>query len=268
MITSEALQEFIKSIPPRPEQLKLTMDLLDQGELVKAGSAAAEDLALSTYLRTFVNRPIFSFQKEIKDVKQIFGILGLGQTKELLYHYMMHLFSPNRWELFDLNEHSFSDMQATMSSIWKKILEHEGVKDQHVIAIISLLPASIIVTELIFASHIKEVQILRESKNLDYNTILERLVGVNLFDIAEMIGETWEMNAKMLKMLKASSGLKNCGDKKICKLARYMHMLMFYILSQPQFLECGLNDFLDFNPEFVMPIMEEFQSIISEGEAS
>lgn len=264
MITSEALQKFISSIPPKPEQLKLTLDLINQGELVKAGKAASEDLALSTYLRNFVNRPIFFFQKEIKDVPQIFGILGLGQTKELLHHYMMHLFSPKRWELFGLNEHTFSDLQVTLSTHWKKILEKENITDTNVTSIISLLPASIIVTELIFASHAKEVAILREAKNLDFNTILERLVGVDLFDVAEMIGETWEMDAKMLKILKASSGLKECGDAKLCKLARYMHMLLFYILSKPEFLECGLNDFLDFNPEFVMPVMEEFQTIMSE----
>ena len=264
MITSEALQNFISSIPPRPEQLKLTLDLLNQGELVKAANAASEDLVLTTYLRTFVNRPIFFFQKEIKDVKQIFGILGLAQTKELLYHYMMHLFSPKKWQLFDLNEHTFSDLQVNLSSYWKRILDYEKVKDENITALISLVPASIIVTELIFSSHIKEVKLLRENKSLDYNTILERLVGVNLFDITEMIGQTWEMDEKSLKVIKASSGLKPCGDSKRCKIAQYMHMLLFYILSRSEFLECGLNDFLDFNPEFVMPIMESFQTIISE----
>ena len=264
MITSEALQEFISSIPPQPEQLKLTIDLLNQGELVKAANAASEDLALSTYLRTFVNRPIFFFQKEIKEVKQIFGILGLAKAKELLYHYMIHLFSPKKWQLFDLNEHSFSDLQATLSSYWKKVLDHEEIRDQNITALISLVPATIIVTELIFATHVKEVALLRETKKLDYNTILERLVGVNLFDLSEMIGQTWEMEPKSLKVLKASSGLKPCKESKLCKCAKYMHMLLFYTLSQPQFLECGLNDFLDFNPEFVMPIMEEFQTIVSE----
>jgi len=264
VITSEALQDFISSIPPQPEQLKLTLDLLDQGELVKAGKAAAEDPALSTYLRTFVNRPIFFFQKEITDVSQIFGILGLAQTKQLLYHYMMHLFSPKRWELFDLNEHTFSDLQANLSSYWKKILDHEKINDESITTLISLVPASIIVTELIFSSHIDEVQLLREQQSLDYNTILERLVGVNLFDISEMIGQSWGMDAKSLKVLKASSGLKPCGESTRCKIAQYMHMLLFYILSRSEFLECGLNDFLDFNPEFVMSIMENFQSIVSE----
>ena len=264
MITSEALQDFISSIPPLPEQLKLTLDLLNEGELVKAGKAAAEDLALSTYLRTFVNRPIFFFQKEIQDVSQIFGILGLAQTKEILHHYMMSLFSPKKWQLFDLNEHTFSDLQASLSSYWKKILKHENISNEDLTTLISLVPASIIVTELIFASHIKEVNLLRETKSLDYNTILERLVGVNLFDISEMIGETWSMNKKSLKVLKASSGLKQCAESKLCKCARYMHMLLFYLLSRPEFVECGLNDFLDFNPDFVMPIMEEFQTIISE----
>lgn len=264
MITSEALQNFISSIPPCPKQLKLTLDLLEQGELVKAANAASEDLALSNYLKAFVNRPIFFFKKEITDVNQIFGILGLTQTKELLYHYMMHLFSPKKWELFNLNEKSFSDLQVSLSSYWKKILDHEKIKDESISSLISLVPASIIVTELIFSSHIKEVNLLREQQNMDYNTILERLVGVNLFDLTEMIGQTWEMDAKSLKVLKASSGLKPCGDSKRCQIAQYMHMLLFYILSRPEFLECGLNDFLDFNPEFVMPIMENFQSIVSE----
>ena len=262
MITSEELQNFISAIPPLPEQLKLTLELLESGDLVKAGKAASEDLILSTYLRNFVNRPIFFLKKDIKDVNQIFGILGLAKTKELLYHYMMHLFSPKRWELFNLNEHSFSSLQIQLSNYWKLILEKDNVDNTNITTLISLMPASIIVTELIFASHIKEVQILREAKNLDFNTILERLVGVNLFDLAEMIGQQWGMDANSLKILKASSGLQECGDSRSCKYARYMHMLLFYLLSQSEFLECGLNDFLDFHPEFVMPIMESFQDII------
>jgi hypothetical protein len=268
VITSEALQSFISSIPPLPEQLTLTLKYLDEGDLVKAGQAAADDLALSTYLRTFVNRPIFFLRQEVKDVSQIFGILGLAKAKELLYHYMMHLFSPKRWELFDLNEHSFSSLQVTLSSIWKNILDAENIKNTSIIEIIALVPASIIVTELIFSSHIKEVQILREAKQMDYNTILERLVGVNLFDLAEMIGQTWGMEEKSLKVLKASSGLKKCGDSQLYDCARYMHLMLFYVLSQPEFLECGLNDFLDFNPEFVMPVMEKFQNITSESDES
>ncbi len=262
MVTSEELQNFITSIPPKPEYLQQTLALVEAGDLVKAAKVAQEDAALSTFLRTFVNRPIFFFKQDIKDINQIFGILGITQTRELLYHYMLHLFSPKKWKLFDLNEHTFGDLQVTLSSHWKKILEHEDIKDRNIAAIISLVPASIIVTELIFSSHIEEVQILRETKNLDYNTILDRLVGVNLFDLTQMIGETWDMDERALKLLKASSGLKGCGDSKLCKCARYMHMLLFYVLSQPQFLECGLNDFLDFNPEFVMPVMDEFPQII------
>lgn len=263
MVTSEELQAFISSIPPMPEVLQKTIAAVEEGELIKAANIAAEDIALSTYLRNFVNKPIFYFPNEVKDIKQIFGILGLAKAKELLYHYMMHLFSPKRWQLFDLNERSFNDLQIFLSNQWKIILEHLNIKDKDVTAVISLLPASIIVTELIFSKHIEQVQLLKETKNIDYNTILERLVGVNLFDIAQMIGESWELNKTSLKVMMASSGTKQCKESTLCTLAKYMHMLLFYTLSQAEYVECGLNDFLDFHPEFIQAIMDDFYSLVN-----
>ncbi len=262
MVTSEELQQFIASIPPMPEILQQTIAYVEAGDLVKAAKTASEDIALSTYLRNFVNRPIFYFQKEVKDLNQIFGILGIAQAKELLYHYMMHLFSPKRWQLFDLNERSFNNLQVFLSSKWKSILDHLNVSDKNLSAIISLVPASIIVTEIIFSKHIQEVQLLKETKNIDYNTILERLVGVNLFDIAQMIGQTWELNPTAIKMMMASSGVQPCKESTLCTLAKYMHLLLFFTLSQSEYVECGLNDFLDFHPEFVEPIVADFYNLV------
>ena len=260
MITPEALQAFIKSIPPKPDVLQRTMILVNAGDLIKAAKVAQEDPALSSYLRNFVNNPMYFFKSEITDLNQVFGILGTIKAKELLYHYMMHLFSPKKWSLFALNENTFHNLQATLSTEWKNYLESEKINNEALQTVISLLPASIIATELIFSEHKDQVALLRQTKNLDYNTILERLVGVDLFDLAQMIGTSWEMDEKALKVLKNASGLNTLDDSELSNCSRYMHMLLFYVLSQPDYIKAGLNDFLDFQPEFVEPISEAFQS--------
>ena len=263
MITAQELDTLLKAIPPKPEILEQTLLQVQAGDLTKAAIIASEDLALTSYLKNFVNQPNFYFQKEIKEVKQIFGILGVNTAKELLYHYMLHLFSPKQWELFNLNEKSFAEFQSTLSANWKKVLDALKIPASDITAIVSLVPASIIVTEMLFASHQKEVQILREVKNLDYSTILERMTGMTLFDVATIIAQTWEMNSKAIKLLNLSAGTIPCDDSTMCNLSRYLHLLFFHTLSQPTFIEAGLNDFLDFNPEYVMPIMENFQELVN-----
>ncbi len=43
-----------------------------------------------------------------------------------------------------------------------------------------------------------------------------------------------------------------------------MHLLFFYQLSQPLATNAGLNDFIEFNIEYVHDIYEEFQDLIME----
>ena len=93
MVNKEELDSFILSIPPKSDVLKETFAAVSSGDLVKAAKIAETDEALANYLRNFVNKPIYFFKKEIKEVGQIFGILGTNGTKELLHHYMIiHIF--------------------------------------------------------------------------------------------------------------------------------------------------------------------------------
>ena len=41
-----------------------------------------------------------------------------------------------------------------------------------------------------------------------------------------------------------------------------MHLLLFYELSQPEFITAGLNDFVDFQPEYISDIYEDFASLM------
>jgi len=266
VITQEDIEKYIQKIPPAPKAVQQTLKEIKEGDLLKAAKAAKEDLAFSAYLKELVNKPIYGFRTEVKDTGQIFGILGLSQSQQVVYNYLLNTLSPKKWSFFALNKRNFNDLQDHLSLSWSKILKYLEIKDKEIESSITLLPASIIVCEALFNEKKEEVDLIRSAKNLDLNTILKRLSGYTLFDISVMIAQKWEMDPKIIAIVKASSGIERVENKEIEKLAKWMHLLLFFILSQPQYIEAGLNDFIEFQIDFVSDIYEDFMEIMEIGE--
>ncbi|SFV56175.1 FIG00471008: hypothetical protein [hydrothermal vent metagenome] len=262
LITQEKVDEFIQKIPPSPKALRETILALNTEDLPKAAKAAKEDRALSAYLKELVNRPIYGFRNEVSDVSQIFGILGVSRSQQAVYNYMITLLSPEKWQLFKLNKNSFHNLQAELSIGWQKILKHLNINDKEIESAISLLPASIIVSEALFCQKIDDVKLLRSVHNIDLNTILKRLCAMDLFDICQRVAQKWEMDEKIAQIVQAASGVKNAEDKDINKLGKWMHLLLFFTLSKAEFIEAGLNDFIDFQIEYVNDIYDDFATIM------
>ena len=262
MITNEKINNFIEKIPPAPKALQATIMFLNNGELIKAAQIAETDLALKSYLKNIVNKPIYGFKNEVSEISQIFGILGVSSSQQTVYNYMMTLLSPKKWELFKLKESTFHELQAKLSRRWKQILEHLEIDDMDIESAITLLPASIIVAEALFNEKKADVDLLRSVNNLDLNTILFRLCNIDLFDICEKISNKWEMPAKISQIMQASSGFKPSDDEQLNKLAKWMHLLLFYELSQPMFIEAELNDFIEFQIDYVSDIYDDFATLM------
>ena len=51
-------------------------------------------------------------------------------------------------------------------------------------------------------------------------------------------------------------------------LAKWMHLLLFYELSQSPYVEAGLNELLDFNVDFVQDIYESFAQVVGYNETN
>jgi HD-like signal output (HDOD) protein len=262
MVTKEDIESFIEKIPPSPKVLQETMRLVNNGELSKAAKVAETDLALKAYLIDIVNKPLYGFRKEVSDIGQIFGILGLPTSQQTIYNYMLSILSPKKWELFGLNEKSFQELQINLSMKWKKILEHLNIEDKEIESAITLLPASIIVSEALFSKVKKDVELLRSVNNLDYNTILKRLCDTSLFDICVKIAQKWDMDEKISQIVYSASGVNPSNDKEIDTLAKWMHLLLFYELSQPIFIQASLNDFIEFQIDYVQDVYEEFSKVM------
>lgn len=262
MITQKTIDNYIDKIPPAPDALRETLMHLNIGDLTKAAKSASQDKALNNYLKVLVNKSIYGFRNEVSDVSQIFGILGVNQSQQAVYNYMTTLLSPSKWELFKLNRVIFYNLQADLSVNWQKILTHLHIVDKDILSAISLLPASIIVSEALFCSKKNDVAILRSVNPIDFNTLLKRLTNLDLFDICGKIAQKWEMPESIVQIIQASSGVKNTNDKEIDRLGRWMHLLLFHTLSQPQYIEAELNDFIDFQIEYVEDIYEDFSALM------
>ncbi len=262
MITRDNINDFIDKIPPSPKILQETIRHLNNADLNKAAKIATEDPALSAFLRNLVNKPLYGFKQEVSDISQIFGILGLSGSQQSVYNYMLTLLSPKKWNLFNLNKTSFDELQAVFSIKWQHILEHLKIIDRDIQSAITLLPASIIVSEALFSKSKKDVELLRSVHDLNYNTILQRLCDTTLFDICIEISIKWDMPKVIPDIIRCASGVNPSDDKDINKLGKWMHLLLFYELSQPLFIEAGLNDFIEFNIDYVEDIYEEFLQVM------
>lgn len=268
MVTQEQILLYIQNIPPAPTVIKQTLDYVRVGDLTKAAKCAEEDPALKLYLRTLVNRPIYGFRNEVTDLSQIFSILGVSTAQQILYNYLMTILVPKEWALFDLNNQAFYDLQASLSRKWAKILTHLNLLNHDTESAITLLPASIIVCDALFGEHKSDVEELRGVKALDYNTILYRLCKRTLFDICTEIGNKWEISPSISRMVHASSGLDQNIDPKEKTLAQWMHLLLFYELSQSAYVSAGLNEFVEFQIEFVQDIYESFMQVVEYDESN
>ncbi|MCK9374379.1 MAG: HDOD domain-containing protein [Sulfuricurvum sp.] len=264
VITQEEVSLYIQNIPPAPSVLRQTLEYLRDGDLPKAAKCAEEDPALKLYLKTLINRPIYGFRNEVSDLNQIFSILGISTTQQILYSYLLSLLLPKQWSLFTLTDQNFYDLQASLGRKWEKILKHLGLHNRDTESAITLLPASIIVCDALFGAHAKEVAQLRSVKALDYNTILIRLSKRSLFDLCSEIALKWEMSPSIAKIVHAASGTDSQISGNLKLLAQWMHLLLFYELSQSAYVSAGLNEFIDFQIDFVQDIYESFMQVVDD----
>lgn len=263
MVDIEKIKAYVDKVPPLPETLRNSLKAIEEGDLPKAASFAKNDPALMNYLTNLVNKPIFGFKKDVKDAGQIFGILGINQAKQLIGSYLVSLLSPKSWETFKITNSKFHNLQAELMFNWNLVLDKLECEDKDISAVAVLIPSSMIVCEELFKDHIDDVKLLREVKDLDYNTILKRLTDKSLFDIAAIIAKKWEMSKRTLRILLLSSGkMTTKEDDKDLIYAKYLHLLFFYQLSKPEMIDGGLNDFIEFNVDFVSDIYNDFQSLM------
>ncbi len=260
MIKSK-IENYIENIPAIPKNVKECALYLQEEDLHNAAKSALKDPAFSHYLIALVNKPIFGFRNEIKDIFQIFGILGIEKAAQVVNAYYAKLILPKSWKLFSITNSDFQALQTSLIYNWNKILDYEHQNKIYLASVVSLLPASLTVCEEIFQDNLEDVKLLKLQKDLSYDDILFKISGYRLFDIFIIICRKWELSQESMEFIEyISKKIEN--DTILSKLAKYIHLLMFYELSKPKYIKAGLNDFIEFDIEFVQDVYENFTKIV------
>lgn len=263
MISKSAIDDYIETIPPIPKIVKECVDLLQRGDLILAADVASQDPALSHYLKNIVNKPVFSFREEVKELRQVFGILGIKEAKQLLYSYYLLLILPKKWEVFDFSTKQFQDLQASLIFNWGNIIERLDINDDDIIPAISLIPASLIVCEMLFRKDADTIRLLKEVKNISYEKILKKQSGMSFFEISALIAKKWDFPDKIIDLITSMSGLKKSSLEENNRELVYMKLLLVYEMSRPSIVKSGLNDLFELESNCDIDVVENFYKIIN-----
>lgn len=262
MLSNTTIENYIETIPAIPKIVKECIIILNQGELVSAADKANEDKALIHYLQNIVNKPIFGFRDEVKNARQIFGILGLAKVKQLIYSYYLILILPKKWEVFDFSSTDFQIFQARLIYNWGKIVKFLKKEDDELIQSISIIPASLIVCEVLFLDINDTVKLLREKKQMSYEAILYKMTEKKLSDISGMIGKKWDFSDKVVDMIKEIGDTSKSDFGENTLAISYLRLLLLYEMSQSSMIKSGLNDLFDFEITLDDDITNNFYEII------
>ena len=262
MLSATTINNYIESIPPVPKIVKRCAQALENGDMVRAADIANEDRALTHYLQNIVNKPIFGFRDEIKNCRQIFGIFGILKAKQLIYGYYLLLILPKKWEVFDFDSTKFQDFQARLIYHWGKIVKFLGKEDAEIISAISIIPASLVVCEMLFKDINSTVKLLKKTKQISYENILFKMTQRTFFDISSLIAKKWDFSDTSVLLISkiGDSNDSDFGNNTLAIL--YLRLLLIYEMSRPMMIQSGLSDLFDLEPVLDYEITENFYKII------
>jgi HD-like signal output (HDOD) protein len=262
LLTNSTIEKYISTIPPVPKVVKSCLAYLNASDMIQAANTAKEDKAFMLYLCNIVDKPIFGFAKEIKDANQIFGILGLNRAKQIVYGYYMLLILPKKWEVFDFSNKKFQNLQSNLIVNWDKILDFLGISDKDMRESIVLLPAALIVCEMLFRDIKGTIFLLRESKQVNFDELLLKMSGNTLFDVTGKIAKKWEFSKNIEDFIISIPSQKLDANSSIYKPIIFLRLLLSYEMSKPYIVQSGLNDLFDFPLEFDENDMLDFYSLM------
>lgn len=264
MLSNSTIEEYIDNVPPVPKIVKECIKAINEGDLVHAADIASQDRALVNYLQLIVNKPIFGFRNDISNARQIFGILGIYKARQLIYSYYILLLLPKKWEVFDFDSHKFQDFQARLIHHWSNIVTYIKNEDKELAGAITIIPATLIVCEMLFRDMKDTVNLLKERKNLSYETILTKMTGRTLFEIASLIAKKWEFSQDIVSLIRSIPDTKEGVFGEHALAIEYMRLLLIYEMSRPVMIQSGLSDLFDLESVLDDKVVESFYEIVQE----
>ena len=257
LISKEDLKKYLNSIPPIPENVKNTLKALDEGDLKGASKEASKDLVLKKRIEDVVNSAYYSLPNKVENINQLFAMLGIEKTRSLIYSYLVSLLEPKRWKIFKIN---FFDFQAAFMNEFEKgmISEFDEATYKKYAEIGAIIPASVCVCDSLLGYKKEDLELITSSAVIEYSTLIKRMAGMSLFGLAGEIARIWGLENEKIEILKKAEC--DMCDNKISALT---HLVFFYLVSKPQFLD--INSLIEFNEKSIELAKKTYERIINDS---
>ena len=174
-------------------------------------------------------------------------------VKNLVYSCIVSLLEPKQWKIFNIN---FRDFQAEFLSIYEKCMLLEFGKETYkkYSEIGAIIPVSVCICDMLLGEEKEKLDLILKSAPIEIGTLIKRMTGTTLFEIAAMIGKIWELDKQKCEIIKNSECLE-CN-----KISALIHFLFFYLVSKPQFID--LNSLIEFNTKCIEFIPKTYKRIL------
>ena len=176
-------------------------------------------------------------------------------VKNLVYSCIVSLLEPKQWKIFNIN---FRDFQAEFLSIYEKCMLLEFGKETYkkYSEIGAIIPVSVCICDMLLGEEKEKLDLILKSAPIEIGTLIKRMTGTTLFEIAAMIGKIWELDEQKCEIIKNSECLE-CNNK----ISALIHFLFFYLVSKPQFID--LNSLIEFNTKCIEFIPKTYKKIVN-----
>ena len=257
LISKKDILKYLKEVPPIPENVKNALKALEEGDLKKAAIFASEDLVLKKRIEDVVNSAYYALPNKVNDMIQLFAMLGIEKSRSLIYSYLVSLLEPKEWKIFKIN---FFDFQAAFMSEFEKgmTIEFDEKTYKKYAEIGAIIPASVCVCDSLLGDKKEDLDLVMTSAPLEYSTLIKRMTGVSLFQLAAKIAEIWGLDKEKIEILKKAEC--NICDNKIAAIT---HFIFFMLVSQKQFLD--INSLIEFNPNAIELIPKLYERITNDS---
>ena len=275
MINQQEIDQYLNTLPPLPKILQDCIENVNKGDLAAAASSAVRDPILSKFLCDLSKKSVYGFSKPITDVNQVFGVLGLSRSRNIIQNYALMQFLPDTCKVFKFNKDLLSKFQDDMLVVWLYILQQLEIKNTNYESLAPLASATIIVCEGIFSNYVDAIRLVKDFNKIDYSTILYRLTEMSLDQLALKVAENLNIpkDTQVIHQILAQElekdpkedeqGQQDDYSEEQILVAKYLHLLTFYIFSKSDFMKLGLVELIEFKTDFVSEETKKFQNIVA-----
>ena len=258
LISKESILKYLSNVPPVPEHVQKALDYLNKGDIKNAALEAEKDFVLKKQIERVVNSAYYGLNKKVEDMVQLFTLLGIEKSRSLIYSYLVSLLEPKQWKIFKIN---FFNFQSAFMKSYEDamILEFDEKTYKKYAEIGAIIPAAVCVCDALLGEKKEEVNLVMSSAPLEYSTLIKRMSGLSLFELASKIAVLWGLEEEKIEILKKSECRGECKEK----IPALVHLVFFALVSKKEFLD--INSLIEFNSECINFVPKVYERMINDS---